>query len=292
MIFLCTFHLQSLSQCYLCGMTLRALRNHWIESLSALYDERESTQILRLVWEERTEKTGLDWVVNQDYEAEIDLSNELNALVQGVPIQHVLGFEEFMGMRFKVNSHVLIPRPETEGLVRFLTDSLPKSARVLDVGTGSGCIAISLKKFRPDLQMTALDVSYEALGITRENASKNEVEIELAEINILEVSELPSFDAIVSNPPYIEEMEKDEMHDNVINHDPDLALFVPDGEPLLFYDRISTLALKQDPKPDVFFECHIKYVDDVANLMKQKGWRDVGVFKDVTDRNRFVYARS
>lgn len=273
-------------------MKLRELKQIWIEKLAHIYDAREVGFILRQIWEERTGKSGMAWISHQEEGLDINLEEELSSLQSGLPIQHILGFTEFMDLRFKVNSDVLVPRPETEDLVRFLIDELPQNASVLDVGTGSSCIAISLKINRPDLQVSALDVSEKALQVARENAASLNANIEFIHEDALGNLEIGEFDVVVSNPPYIEEFERSRMSDNVLKHDPDTALFVPDGQALLFYERISDWANKFEKRPFLAFECHIDHVDKVAHLVRLRGWEKVDNLKDITERERFVIARS
>lgn len=273
-------------------MKLRELKLFWIENLSHLYDEREAGFILRQVWEETANHGSLAWMSLQDSEVEIDLSSQLEMLKKGTPIQHVLGFAEFMDLRFSVNSNVLIPRPETEDLVRHLIATIPQNSRVIDIGTGSGCIAIALKIKRPDLSMSALDLSEEALFIARKNASHLGADIEFIQSDILTQPSIGEFDVVVSNPPYIEERERKDMSLNVAEFDPELALFVPDGDPLLFYDSISKWALGFSKRPMLAFECHIAHVDKVKELVASKGWHKVDTLADITERHRFVISRS
>ena len=169
----------------------------------------------------------------------------LSDLLKHHPIQYIIGKTHFYGLEFKLNPHVLIPRPETQELVDWILNDVEQNSplQILDIGTGSGCIAVSLAKNLPRASVTALDVSQKALDIARENAEINKVKIDFLQTNILTMQQLPQhYDVIVSNPPYVRESEKTQMQRNVLEHEPSIALYVADADPLLFYRKIANLA--------------------------------------------------
>ncbi len=218
----------------------------------------------------------------------------LKALRQHKPLQYILGETEFYGLTFKVNENVLIPRPETEELVELVLKEMEDRASVLDIGTGSGCIAVALKKNRPDAEVTAIDVSAAALEIARENATLHETEIEFIEADITQSLRDSRFDKrfthIVSNPPYILRSEATTLQANVRNHEPHLALFVEE-DPLYFYRFIAEFAAqKLVPGGKLYFETHTAYAQEVADLLNAEGFTQVRVYKDLQDRPRMVKA--
>ncbi len=221
--------------------------------------------------------------------------NAIKALKKDTPLAHVLGNQYFYGLSFKVNSDVLVPRPETEELVELVLNSVSRESdlAVLDVGTGSGCIAISLKHKLPNSTVIGLDVSEKALEVARGNAKENAVDVKFEKLDILDRKRTDALvkrmDVIVSNPPYIPEKDKGHMHLNVLNFDPDLALFVEDSNPLIFYKAISIFAVsKLNTGGGLFFEIHESYGTEVKNLMVQIGFKSVEVVKDLQGKDRMV----
>lgn len=209
----------------------------------------------------------------------------------GEPTQYVCGMAAFRKFVFSVNENVLIPRPESEELVSLVLDNLHllPEGKGIDVGTGSGAIAISIA-FESGIEMDALDLSAGALRVASENVKKYQAKVNLLQANILEVSNLEKYAFFVSNPPYIPMFEKKELMPSVYNYEPNIALFVPDESPLLFYEKIATLALNNLlPKGALFFECHYKYATEVAELLKSLSFEKVGIVKDVQGKERFVF---
>ncbi len=215
-----------------------------------------------------------------------------------VPIQYILGNSEFYGLKLNVNEHVLIPRPETEELVDWIIKDVTlsvvegQSLKILDIGTGSGCIAIALKKNMPDAEVYALDISENALAVAKENAAINNAEINFLQGDILNTfspSHPLTFSLIVSNPPYITENEKPAMSANVLDHEPHTALFVPDNDALLFYRAILDFAndkLAADGK--VYFELNSTYAAAVAELATAKGFINCSIRKDLSGKERML----
>lgn len=212
-------------------------------------------------------------------------------LIANIPIQYILGTTHFLGQAFKVNEHVLIPRPETEELVALILADAPEGS-VLDIGTGSGVIPISLKLAIPSLDVDALDVSESALEVASENANRLGALIVFHEMDILTAQPTKKFDLIVSNPPYVLESDKAEMAANVLEQEPGLALFVPDEDPLKFYKRICQISadcLKIGGK--LYFEIHEKFGPEMSGLLIQYGFEEVEVLKDLQGKDRFIRAK-
>lgn len=209
------------------------------------------------------------------------------------PVQYIIGVEDFYGLTFEVDPNVLIPRPETEELIGWIVQE-NKSAglRVLDVGTGSGCIAVSLAKNLEDAEVTAWDISEGALQVAARNCRRNGVDVRLEQKDILQLSSSDrQFDVIVSNPPYIAMKEKADMEANVLDWEPGLALFVPDEKPLLFYRKISELGLEMlKPGGRLFFEINRAYGKQVVQMMSALGYRNVELKKDISQNDRMIKA--
>lgn len=229
----------------------------------------------------------------------------IRKLKQHVPIQYILGSTEFYGLHFFVNEAVLIPRPETEELVEWVIERTRDEGRwaretsnikhqtlnILDIGTGSGCIAIALKKNIPDATVFAMDISEKALAVAAQNAKNNNTEIQFIHADILasalKLSNSRTFELIISNPPYITEAEKETMHKNVLDHEPHTALFVPDNDALLFYRAILDFSKdKLSPGGKIFFELNDKYADAVAALALEKGFVNGTIKKDLNVNKR------
>lgn len=209
------------------------------------------------------------------------------------PIQYILGETEFYGLKILVNPNVLIPRPETEELVDLIIkENQNIEMKILDIGTGSGCIPIALKKNLPKATITGIDVSAKALHTAKENAAMNGFEIDFREMSILderEVSGLPSFDIIVSNPPYITQKERPLMQKNVLNYEPHFALFVEDDDALIFYRAIVDFALMHAAKETkVYWEINEAKDEELGQLLAEKGIADYSILKDLSGRNRML----
>jgi release factor glutamine methyltransferase len=224
------------------------------------------------------------------------LQNILTRLQTGEPIQYILGHTEFHGLPFNVNPSVLIPRPETEELVEWILDTednLPFIIdNILDIGTGSGCIAISLKKELPGVAVTAIDISPTALQTAQENAALNHVQVNFIQADILnpttEIENL-QFDIIVSNPPYVTLQDKTQMHRNVTDFEPHSALFVPENDPLVFYKAIADFALKTlRPEGVLFFEINESLGNETMEMLKSKGFKNIEMRKDMSGRDRII----
>ncbi len=223
------------------------------------------------------------------------LLSRAQAIAGGTPIQHLLGYAYFMGMKLKVNTSVLIPRPETEELINWVLETTPAPSSILDIGTGSGCIAIALKRALPQAHVTALDISPEALTIAQENARNNNADIDFLQYDILnsQLSTLNSqLSTIISNPPYICRSEADEMDKNVLDHEPHLALFVPDDDPLLFYRAIASQAVHLlVPGGKLFFEINRRFASELQSLLLSLGYTDITLRTDQFGNKRMIKAQ-
>lgn len=221
----------------------------------------------------------------------------VNRLQNNEPIQYIFGETEFFGLSFLVTNDVLIPRPETEELVEWiLSNSSPTLPyRILDIGTGSGCIAVSLAKNLPNAIILAIDISNKALSVAEKNAEKNSVVVHFEQVDILKndfTFPFGKFDIIVSNPPYIMESEKINMKKNVLEYEPEKALFVPDNNPLLFYKRIAEFSkMKLNKNGSVHFEINSAFGKETVNMLKKTGYNEVILKKDISGKDRMVYAR-
>lgn len=231
------------------------------------------------------------------------LTHILSELITGKPIQYILGTTEFYGLTFKVTPYVLIPRPETEELVEWAIESAKENkllnGNILDIGTGSGCIAISLKKNLPEFVVSAIDISTDALSVAKENADLNNVNINFVEADILsftkkksQISDLKSqVSVIVSNPPYVTDTDKLQMHTNVTDFEPHTALFVPEDEPLIFYNAIADFASEYlTPGGLLFFEINENYGKQTVKLLSDKGFKNILLRQDMPGRDRMIKA--
>lgn len=212
------------------------------------------------------------------------------------PIQYIIGETEFYGLPFQVNPNVLIPRPETEELVDLIIHHHKnESVKIIDIGTGSGCIAISLARFLSNADVSAIDISEEALNTAKRNAEINQVRVNFLQLDIL--SDFPeedlsgSLDLIVSNPPYVTQEEKKQMEANVLEYEPHLALFVPEKQPLLFYNHIADFGLKKLKKGGhLYFEINSTLGKETSRLISEKGYSQVTLIKDISSKDRIIHA--
>jgi len=233
-----------------------------------------------------------DCIIHADKEISIEILDEIKQIVRDLktqkPLQYILGEVEFYGMKFQVNEHTLIPRPETEELVEWVLQENFNSA--LDIGTGSGCISIALAK-HSKATISAIDISEMALKVAKENAAINEVKIDFIQQDIFRVHALRKVDVIVSNPPYVLESEKKNMKFNVLQYEPGLALFTADKEPLLFYKKIGNLAAKTlNCGGKLYFEINEQYGAEILEMLSQIGFVDIALKKDINDKDRMVKA--
>lgn len=291
-------------------MTLTELKNNFKAALKSIYPKEEIDSFFYLLMDFKLQLKRVDIALNPTKTiSDSDLlffTDALKKLEQEIPIQYIIGATEFYGLPFYVNEHVLIPRPETEELVQLIIEQVKgirqkvknrvpltqnsKPLTLLDIGTGSGCIAISLAKNLPNIEVWALDISKDALKVARKNAGLNNVNINFLNENILTLKTLPQqFDIIVSNPPYVRMQEKQKMNNNVLKNEPCLALFVEDYNPLLFYDKIADLAIKNLNKKGVlFFEINQYLGKETMRLLEKKGFANTEVHKDIFGNERMI----
>lgn len=216
-------------------------------------------------------------------------SKALEQLKKFTPIQYIIGETEFYNLKIKVNKQVLIPRQETEELVQWITKEEGNALSILDIGTGSACIAIALKKNMQETKVMAIDVSEEALILARENALLNKVSILFEQKDILKEGLSAKYDVIVSNPPYVLRSEMEQMQKNVLDYEPHLALFVEDDDPLLFYKRIADLGkIHLNSGGKLYFEINEAYGKALSDLLKEKGYKDIDLHKDISGKDRML----
>ena len=287
----------------LCAMeTVKDVFTKYRTALQPLYDAQEAGAIALTVLKEVTGQSNAYLKAFPEYEITADVQTKLrqilDQLITGKPLQYVLGHTEFYGLPFKVNPSVLIPRPETEELVDWVLNSnLPPSAiNILDIGTGSGCIAISLKKNLPNAPVWAMDLSATALKTAKENAELNSVKVNSIEADVLNSTQtfnlLPStFNLLISNPPYVTPTDKQLMHTNVTDFEPHSALFVSQEDPLLFYKAIADLAIEKLVKGGLlFFEINESYGNEMLSMLTNKGFKEIELRKDMSGRDRMIKA--
>ena len=274
-------------------MTLQDFKLKMISELSSIYEMDELNSIFNLLSEDYL-KIPRSKILLAD---EIDLnesnqnlfSSALERLKTHMPIQYVLGKTTFMNLEFKVNSSVLIPRPETEELVRLMLKEDLDGKEVLDIGTGSGCIAISLTKNLHNAKVSALDISKDALEVALENAELNNVNIEFIHADIFEYQSDKKYDVIVSNPPYVLESEKMLMKQNVLNYEPEIALFVDDINALKYYESVIKFSLNNlNPQGQIFFETNENYKDELNKLAQNHEFKLIEFKIDFQNKKRFL----
>ena len=282
-------------------MTLRAFKLFFTEALSEIYPKTEINSFFFILMEEKLKLQRIDTVLKPDFlisdEILAELKNILKKLQKEEPIQYILGNTEFYGLPFFVDKNTLIPRSETEELVAWViaeaTDSQNNSLlklSILDIGTGTGCIPISLAKNLPKAKISAIDISSEALKVAKQNALLNKVEVDFMELDILKTKKLSQeFNIIVSNPPYVRELEKVEIQNNVLENEPHLALFVANENPLIFYNKIADLAKQQLSKNGLlFFEINQYLGQETIALLHEKGFKNIELRKDIFGNDRMI----
>ncbi|MEG2101894.1 MAG: peptide chain release factor N(5)-glutamine methyltransferase [Flavobacterium sp.] len=280
-------------------MKIKQYRTQFIKELSPFYDAYEAESFFYLILEDKHKLRQIDLALNHDLtfsEADFIVWNSiLEELKKEVPIQYLLGKTHFYGLEFEVNENVLIPRPETEELVEWVINEnkaidKKKKIKILDIGTGSGCIAISLAKNLPNAEVYAIDVSKKALETAKRNAISNKVEIIFMLKNVLELEILKSnYDIIVSNPPYVRNLEKEEIKKNVLDYEPHLALFVEDNDALIFYRKIADLAKKNLlENGQLYFEINQYLGKEMADLLEEMNFKSIELRKDIYDNDRMI----
>lgn len=277
-------------------MLLKHYKGHFFNSLQNIHEEQEIESFFFILTEYLHNIKRVDVALNPNFELSEDDVEKWNAILAELqlekPIQYITGEAWFFRLRFEVNENTLIPRPETEELVEWILSSsiIHHPSSILDIGTGTGCIPISLKTNLPKANVSAIDVSEKALEVAKRNAISNKVDISFIQANILEVEDLSQyFDIIVSNPPYVRNLEKEEIKKNVLDYEPHLALFVEDTDALLFYRKIAQLALKNlAPNGLLFFEINQYLGKETVELLENLGFKNIELKKDMYGNDRMI----
>ena len=299
-------------------MILKEFKSFFSDTLSEIYPKTEIDTFFFLLMEEKLNLQRIDTVLKPNFLIVDGILPELKKITKRLqkeePIQYILGKTEFYGLPFIVDKNTLIPRPETEELVEWVLEEVIKlqscnvvKLSILDIGTGTGCIPVSLAKNLNDVQISAIDVSSDALKIAKQNANLNNVDVSFFEMNILETENLNTvakekrlkqvkhkatkLDIIISNPPYVRELEKVEINNNVLQNEPHLALFVDDNNPLIFYKKIADLAKQHLTKNGLlFFEINQYLGKETVEMLQQKGFKNIELKKDLFGNDRMLKA--
>lgn len=271
------------------------------QALAAIYEPNEIEALTLLTLSEITGSTKAQLKAFPEKQLTTEQSAHINAILTrlqtGEPLQYILGHTEFYGLPFKVNPSVLIPRPETEELVEWILTEVgswkPAAGSILDIGTGSGCIPITLKKHLPQANISTVDISAEAISTAKQNAELNKVEVNFIKDDILNPTDnsllTAHYSLIVSNPPYVTLHDKTKMHRNVTDFEPHMALFVPEDDPLIFYKAIADFALKNLNKDGfLFFEINESLGSETVEMLKNKGFKNIELRQDMSGRDRMI----
>jgi release factor glutamine methyltransferase len=277
---------------------LKILKQDFFEVLQPIYEKGEISNFFKWLAEDlldlKTHDLLLKSEANLDSKKLRHFKKAQSRLEAQEPIQYILGYTQFFGLRFKVNTSVLIPRPETEELVEWILEDQKVSRSqlsILDLGTGSGCISIALAKHLPQAKFKALDISAEALKLAELNSKDNTTKIEFVQTDLLTLEHLPeNIDIVVSNPPYVKFNEQAQMQDNVLKNEPHLALFVKDSDPLIFYRRIAELTSKMAKRPLVYVEINQYLAEETRQLFKSFGFKSLELRKDFRGNYRMLKA--
>ncbi|UTN04301.1 peptide chain release factor N(5)-glutamine methyltransferase [Flavobacterium bizetiae] len=283
-------------------MRIKQYRTQFIKELSPFYDAYEAESFFYLILEDKHKLRQIDLALNHELtfsDSDFVVWDSLLAqLKKEVPIQYLLGKTNFYGLDFEVNENVLIPRPETEELVEWIINEnskaeKSKTIKILDIGTGSGCIAISLAKNIPNARVYAMDISKKAIETAKRNAVNNKTDVTFILQDVLNAEELKcNFDIIVSNPPYVRNLEKEEIKKNVLDYEPHLALFVEDNDALIFYRKIAELAqnnLLEDGQ--LYFEINQYLGDEMKDLLEKMNFKSIELRKDIYDNDRMIFGK-
>ncbi len=267
---------------------------HIKSELSALYNQSEVESFVSLLLYKIGKIDSVQRLISDNiifsHEQMIRLNDAIARLKKYEPIQYILGETEFYGLTLKTDSRALIPRPETEELVDWILHEYPNAQTVLDICTGSGCIAIGLAAQLPATKVDAIDISCDAIDLAKENADLNNTQICFYQADILSTDNLPQkYDIIVSNPPYITISEKTDMMPNVLDYEPDLALFVANENPIVFYKKIADLATTYlNENGMLFVEINRKFGNDIVSFLRDKGFHNIVLKKDISGNDRFI----
>ncbi len=283
-------------------MLIKKYRVQFIKELLLIYDEKEIESFFYLILEKNHQLKRIDLALNPELELDDSQLKQWNAILDELknqkPIQYILEETYFCNLPFYVDENVLIPRPETEELIDLILSNNPtnqqsKNLKIVDIGTGSGCIAITLAATIPTAEVFAIDVSEKALEVAKKNAKLNEAKVTFLQKNILETDDLEqTFDIIVSNPPYVRNLEKAEINANVLEYEPHLALFVEDNDALLFYRKIANLAKKNlKPNGQLYFEINQYLGKETIELLKNLGFQNIELKKDIYENDRMIFCQ-
>jgi release factor glutamine methyltransferase len=274
--------------------------NKCIEHVSAIYSEHEASSVVWSMVEHFFGLTRITLALDPQFEFNYlqirQLHKACRKLLQHTPVQYITGKTIFEGLSLEVNKFTLIPRPETEELTQFVIQQLPKTpCRILDIGTGTGCIALAIKKQSSECEVYACDISRQALQTAKKNAKNNRLTIHFFECDILNPEtwkNIPEVDVIVSNPPYVLASEKNLMAENILQYEPEQAIFVPDETPLIFYEAIVQMAkTKLIHEGSIFFEVNEIFADDTAKLLKNNWYKNILIQSDFREKKRFVFGK-
>lgn len=275
---------------------MKTIANKIHEGLATAYSDGEIKALTRILATELLGVSQMAFYMKDDValtaEHETLLDDAIARLQKHEPIQYILGYSDFCGLRFKVTPATLIPRPETIELVEWIANESNGTVRILDIGTGSGCIAVSLASKLSQAKVSAWDISAEALAVATENSKANSCTVTFKQVDILAYEPAcEQFDIIVSNPPYIKDVEKEQMEANVLDWEPHTALFVPDSDPLLFYRTIAEKATKMLlPGGKLYFEINRAYGKETVEMLSALGYTDIELRKDFADNDRMIRA--
>ena len=284
-------------------MTIYLAYQKLLAKLYDVYDEREAANITDMLIEFVTGQRKIDRIMFKDLPVNDQQQKQLEAyadeLLAHKPIQYVIGEVWFMGMKLKVNQHVLIPRPETEELVDWIVNDIRRDEKenisLIDIGTGSGCIPIAVKKWLKEINASAVDISEEALQLALINSIEQQVLVDFIHLDFLKENEwrqLAKYDIVVSNPPYIRQSEKETMNKNVLNYEPHIALFIPNEDPLLFYKALAKFGLQHLKENGILYmEINEALGDLVVQLFHENGYTQIDLKKDLQGKNRMVKAK-
>jgi len=279
-------------------MLIKVLKELFHSELDKIYSKEEVFSFFHMLCEAYLDKSRLELALIPNLELtpeqETLFLKALEQLKRDFPIQYIIGSTEFMDLMFEVNENVLIPRPETEELIYWILESSSKEAKnsILDIGTGSGCIPIALVKNLPNSIIETMDVSEKALEVAKRNALAQKVNIKFIHHDILQLNDLDhDYDIIVSNPPYVRESEKNQMHNNVLKYEPDVALYVSDHDPLIFYKHIAKLAIKRLKKQGyLYFEINQYLGEQLYQILNNLGFEKIEIKKDLYGADRMIRA--
>jgi release factor glutamine methyltransferase len=276
-------------------MTLEELKLDFEKQLGGFYPTKEIKNFFNYILSDLLQVPKLTILSQPNKQIGENILRQIPEIVlklkNNEPLQYILGKTDFYGLTLKVSPYVLIPRPETEELVDWIIkENKDDNVRILDVCTGSGCIALALKKNIPKSTVTAIDDSEDALRVAKENAHNLKLDVKFIKADALKLAETlePPFDIIVSNPPYIPESEKHFVQKNVMEYEPHMALFVPDNDALMFYNAIADFAKKNDKTVRLYFEINEGKAKEISKLLSKKGFKDIGVKKDINGKDRIL----